>query len=65
METIETAGKLMLHNCYMTTIDLEDAHFLIPIHKNSRKFLRFQFAGALYKFTCLPFGLNISPFIYT
>ena len=65
MENIKTAEKLIFQKCFMATIDLEDAYFLIPIHKSSRKYLRFEFQGTLYEFTCLPFGLNVSPFVYT
>lgn len=46
-------------------IDLQDAYFLVPIHKKSRKFLRFRFLGKLYQFICLPNGLSSSPYIFT
>ena len=49
----------------MCTVDLEDAYFLVPVHKITRKYLRFEFSGKLFQFTCLLFGLNLSPFIYT
>lgn len=49
----------------MCTIDLKDAYYLVKIDKNSRKFLRFIFKDTLYKFTCLPFGLCTSPFVFT
>ena len=65
MENIKTAEKLIFQKCFMATIDVEDAYFLIPIHKSRRKYLRFEFQGTLYEFTCLPFGLNVSPFVYT
>lgn len=49
----------------MCTIDLRDAYFLVNIDKNIRKFLRFIFKNTLYEFTCLPFGLCTSPFVFT
>lgn len=65
MEDIRTAINLMYPNCYMTTIDLKDAYYVIPVHKMHRKYLRFQFECKLYQFTCLPFGLCTSPRIFT
>ena len=65
MEDLRSAEKLVFRGVFMGTIDLEDAYFLIPIHKNSRKYLQLEFSGILYEFTCLPFGLTVSPFIYT
>ena len=49
----------------MAKIDLKDAYFAVPIEMNSRKFLRFQFKNILYQFNCLPFGLNIAPYVFT
>lgn len=59
------AELLIAKDCYMSTIDLQDAHFLIPIHESFRKYLRFNFQSFLYEFTCLPFGLCSSPYVYT
>lgn len=49
----------------MANIDLKDALYLKSIHENDRKYLRFEFPDPLYEFTCLPFGLNIAPFVFT
>nr|CAH7743646.1 unnamed protein product [Callosobruchus chinensis] len=49
----------------MAKIDLRDAYFLLAINSNHRKYLRFSFQQKLYQFTCLPFGLNVAPFIFT
>lgn len=55
----------MVQDCFMATLDLKDAYFLIPIVKTQRKFLRFTFDGCLYEFTCMPFGLCVAPFVFT
>lgn len=65
MEDLRAARDLISHNSYMATLDLKDAYFLVPMSKNSRKYLRFRFNGILYQFTCLPFGLSTSPYIFT
>jgi len=49
----------------MATLDIEDAYLLVPIHTSHRRFLRFQWGGAIYEFTALPFGLSTAPFIFT
>ena len=49
----------------MSTLDLKDAYYLIPVDERSRKFLRFGFGRELYQFTCLPFGLCTSPHVFT
>lgn len=65
LEDIRTASKLVTTGSFMAHIDLQDAYYLIPMHKDSRKYLRFEFLGTLYQFTCLPFGLCTSPRIFT
>lgn len=65
MEDVRTATKLIFPNNFMCPVDLEDAYYLVPIHRDSRKFLRFAFQGNLYQFRCLPFGLCSAPFVFT
>lgn len=65
MEDGRTVMKIIFKDCYMATIDLKDAYYLIPIAKSDRKYLRFIFKGQLYQFTCLPFGLCTAPYVFT
>ncbi|XP_031331157.1 uncharacterized protein LOC116161828 isoform X1 [Photinus pyralis] len=65
MEDHRTVARLLFTNCFMAKIDLKDAYFLLPIHKNHRKYLRFQVEGNIYEYNCLPFGLNVAPRIFT
>lgn len=65
MEDIRTATKLINKDCFMTTMDLQEAYFLVPIHNTCKKYLRFRFQGSTFEFQCLPFGLSIAPFIFT
>lgn len=53
LEDLRTACGLLEPEMYMATIDLKDAYFLVPIHKNYRKFLRFNIDNQLYEFNCL------------
>ena len=50
---------------YAFKIDLQDAYFHVPIHPDSRKYLRFAFENRVYQFQVLPFSLNTAPQIFT
>ncbi|KAL7306209.1 hypothetical protein TKK_0001650 [Trichogramma kaykai] len=65
LEDGRTVAKIMEENCYMASIDLKDAYYLIPMHKSYRKYLRFKHNKNYYEFSCLAFGLNIAPYIFT
>lgn len=65
LEDLRTATKLMTPGCYMATIDLKNAYYLLSIRKSDRKYLRFMFQNILYEFTCLPFGLSTAPYVFT
>ena len=47
------------------SIDLSDANLHIPIHPNSRKYLRFCHRSQVFQFTSLPFGLATAPQVFT
>lgn len=65
LEDLRSACNLLEPDCFMGTVDLKDAYFLIRIFEKDRKYLRFIFNGQLYEFVCLPFGLCTSPFVFT
>lgn len=65
MEDIRTATKLISHGSYMATLELQDAYFLVPVHKSSRKYLRFLWQNTMYEFQCLLFGLCTAPWVFT
>ncbi len=45
---------------WMAKVDLKDAYFMVPIHKQDRDFLKFQFKGKCYKF-----NLACAPWVFT
>ena len=47
------------------SLDLTDAYFHIPIHRKSRRFLRFHFMGKTYQFRALPFSLVPAPYVFS
>ena len=65
MDTLETALKLMTENCCMTSLDLKNPYYSIPIAKEHQKNLKFVWNSELYAFTCLPMGLCSSPRVFT
>lgn len=65
MEDIRTAVNLMSEGCFLATIDLTEAYFSIPIHRESKKFLRFRFEDQLFEFNYMPFGLCTAPYVFT
>lgn len=65
LEDGKIARQMITRGCFMASFDLKDAYYLVSVAKSDRKFLRFIFEGALYEFTCLPFGLNRAPYTFT
>ena len=65
MEGLHAARSLLRKGDYMMKLDLKDAYYAVPIHPESRKYLRFQFKGTIYEFCCLPFGLSLAPRVFT
>jgi len=65
MDTFLSAVNLVKQNCYMASVDLRDAYYTIPISIKYRKYLRFEWQGKLYQYTCLPNGLSSAPRSFT
>ena len=65
METPETIQTSLQTGEWVTSIDFKDAYFHIPIHKQSRKYLRLHIQGKTYQFKALPFGLQTAPLEFT
>ena len=49
----------------MVSLDLKDPYLQVPIHPNSRKYLRFVAFGRVYQFKVLCFGLSTAPQVFT
>ena len=50
---------------WFTLVALKDAYFHVPIVAHHRRFLRFAFQGRQFQFRVLPFGLSLSPRVFT
>ena len=65
MDTIYTAINMMKPHCYMASVDLKDAYYSVPIHKNDQKYLKFLWKDTYYRFTAFPNGLALCPRKFT
>ena len=65
MESLQSIKHLIHKNCFFASVDLKDAYFTVPVAKVHRKYLRFEWKGNLYEFTCLCFRLSSAPRIFT
>ena len=65
METPETIRASLQAGEWVTSIDFKDAYFHIPIHNQSRKYMRFHLQGRSYQFKALPFGLSTAHMEFT
>ena len=64
-ETFNYVLELLQPYDFLTSIDLKDAYFSIPIHPDYRKYLRFSWNNNILEFACLAFGLASAPRIFT
>ena len=65
METPETIRTSLRAGEWVTSIDFKDAYFHIPIHSQSRKYMRFHLQSRSYQFKVLPCGLSTAPMEFT
>ncbi|KAI2651129.1 hypothetical protein H4Q32_019152 [Labeo rohita] len=65
MLTAKCILSCVRHQNWFAAIDLKDAYFHVSILPRHRPFLRFAFAGRAYQYKVLPFGLALSPCVFT
>lgn len=65
MDTLKTVLQLMHQGCYLASIDISDAYYSVPIHRDHQKFLKFQWRNDLYHYTALPNGYSDAPRVFT
>ena len=65
METVKLVRQAIRLNDWAVSIDLTDAYLHVPIHHQSRKYLRFVHEDQVYHFSALPFGMSLSLLIFS
>ena len=65
METLQSVLLSVRPGDWMVSLDFKDAYLQVPMHPDSRKFLRFMVGGKVYQFKVLCFGLSTAPQAFT
>lgn len=65
METIREVSNMINRNDYLTSIDLSDAFLHIPLHIDSRRYLRFKWKSQVYQYSTTAFGLSSVPYVFS
>ncbi len=65
MRTRRCIIKCIQPQDWFAAIDLKDAYFHVSILLRHRPFLRFAFEGQAWQYRVLPFGLSLSPCVFT
>ena len=58
METIQSVLLSVRQDDWMASIDLKEAYLQVPVHPDSRPYLRFVSEGHTFQFKALCFGLS-------
>ena len=61
METVASVLLSVREGDFLASLDLKDAYFQIPIHRSSRKLLRFTSEGTVYQFRALCSDCRLLP----
>ena len=65
METIQSVLLSVRQGDWMAFIDLREAYLQVPVHPESRPFLRFVSKGHVFQFKALCFGLSTAPQVFS
>ena len=65
METSLLAFQSLCPGDWVVSIDLQDAYLQVPVHPDSRRYLRFCVGHQTYQFWVLCFGLSAAPQVFT
>ena len=65
METPQSVLRSIRPGDWMVSLDLQDAYLQVPVHHDSRRYLRFVVEGRTYQFRVLWFGLTTAPQVFT
>ena len=65
METLQSVLLSVRPGDWMVSLNVKDAYLQVPMHPDSRKYLRFMVGGKVYQFKVLCFGLSTAPQVFT
>ena len=64
-ETAQTVREAIGREDWMVSLDMKDAYFHVPMHPQSRRYLRIPFNGQVFQFKAMCFGLSTAPQVFT
>ena len=65
METAQSVLQSIRSGDWMISLNLQDAYLQVPVHPQSRRYLRFCLGDQVYQFRVLCFGLSSAPQVFT
>ena len=65
MESLDNVLNIIKPGVWMASVDLNDAFYTIPVHKDHRKYLKFVWQNTLYQFQAMPNGYAEAMRIFT
>ena len=65
METLQSITKLMKPHCYMASVDLKDAYYMVSVASGHRKYRRFVWDNRLLQYSAMPNDLACAPRKFT
>ena len=65
METPQSVLRSIRLGDWMVSLDLQDAYLQVPVHHDSRRYLRFVVGGRSFQFRVLCFGLTTASQVFT
>jgi ribonuclease HI len=65
MEDQRTAALLIERNQYAVSLDIEKAYHHVPVSREMRPYLSFQYSGEYFRYVGMPFGIRNAPRIFT
>lgn len=65
MDNLQSAVELMRPGVYISSIDLRDAYYTLPIAEEFKPYICFQWSGKIFMFHVMPFGLTSAPRFFT
>ena len=65
MVSVSQVRQVLPSQAWLTSIDLSDSYWHIPIAQSYQKYLSFEVDEGKFVFNAMPFGLNIAPRIFT
>ena len=54
IKSFQSVLNIIKPNCWMASVDLKDAFYMVPIHPDHQKFLKFKWQEHCYTFRGMP-----------